>query len=106
MSKRKNSNGLKSHPDHWKVTEEIKFNGRSVSKGTELSIKGHPGRFLFIKHVKTPNSEWIDVVGGTKGYKMMRSFRVDSVKTVHYKNKTMDNIVKERKEQKKLENAE
>jgi hypothetical protein len=92
MSK-KNKVETKSHPDHWTVTDEIKVNGRSVSKGTELSIKGHPGRFLFIKHVKTPTTEWIDVVGGTKGYKMLRSFAVDSVKTVHWKNKTRENLV-------------
>ena len=93
-------------PADWKVSEEIKVNGRVVVKGTELSIQGESGRFIFTRHVKRPNTEWIDCIGGAKGYKMMRSFAVDRIKTVHYKNKTMENVVKERKEKKKLENAE
>jgi hypothetical protein len=36
---------------------------------------------------------------------VFRSFYVSRVKTVHWKNKTVENIVKERKEEKKLENA-
>jgi len=76
----------------WIVTESLKINGRLVEPRTELSIKGESGRFIFIKHVKTPTSEWIDVVGGKSGYKMFRSFGVDRVKTVHYRNKTRGNI--------------
>ena len=93
-------------PEDWTVSDEIKVNGRIVNEGTEFSIQGESGRFICLRHVKTSKTEWIDWVGGAKGYKMMRSFAVDRVKTVHYKNKTLDNIVKERKEQKKLENAE
>jgi len=85
------------------VTDEIQINGRMVSVGTELSIKGESGRFRFMKHVKTETSEWIDVVGGKKGYSTCRSFRVSQVKTVHWKNRTDKNIVKERKEGLKLE---
>lgn len=84
------------HPAHWVVSEEIKVNGRTVVKGTELSIKGEPGRFLFLKHVKTPTVEWLDVIGGTKGHKMLRSFYIESVKTVHWKNKTRENLSKEK----------
>ena len=98
MGIKKQGRKVKSHPDHWTVNTQIQINGRSVSAGTELSITGEPGRFRFIKHVVTPECEWIDVVGGKKGYSTIRSFRPSQVRTVHWKNKTMANIVKERKE--------
>jgi hypothetical protein len=88
------------------VTNEIQVNGRTVSVGTELSIKGESGRFRFMKHVKTQTSEWIDVVGGKKGYSTCRSFRVSQVKTVHWKNRTDKNIVKELKERKERMKSE
>jgi hypothetical protein len=100
MGKKRN---VVSHPESWTVTNEIQVNGRTVSVGTELSIKGESGRFRFMKHVKTQTSEWIDVVGGKKGYSTCRSFTVDQVKTVHWKNRTDKNIVKERKERMKSE---
>lgn len=105
MAKKQNKKNVKGHPDSWIVKNEIQVNGRTVITGTELSITGEAGRFRFVKHVKTPTAEWIDVVGGRKGYSVFRSFYVSRVKTVHYKNKTVENAVKERKEQKKLENA-
>lgn len=92
MAKRKKTVEIKDiHPD-WIVSDTIKHNGRIVEKNTELSIKGISGRFLFIKHVKTPNCEWIDVIGGKNQYKQFRSFRPDQIKTVHYKNKRRENI--------------
>lgn len=78
------------HPD-WKISETLKHNGRIIEKNTELSIRGESGRFLFIKHVKTPTAEWIDVVGGKAQYKQFRSFRPEQIKTVHWKNKTREN---------------
>jgi len=90
-----------AHPTSWIVSSEIQVNGRIVSVGTEVSIRGESGRFRFMKHVKTDTSEWIDVIGGKKGYSTYRSFTVDRVKTVHYKNRTDKNIVKELKERKK-----
>jgi hypothetical protein len=102
MGKKRN---VVSHPESWTVTNEIQVNGRTVSVGTELSIKGESGRFRFMKHVKTQTSEWIDVIGGKKGYSTCRSFRVSQVKTVHWKNRTDKNIVKERKERLKAESG-
>lgn len=79
------------HPD-WVISDSIKVNGRVVEQNTELSIQGESGRFLFIKHVKTPSCEWIDCIGGkSERYKQFRSFRPEQVKTVHYKNKTRKN---------------
>lgn len=92
MGKRKKSQVTPlGHNPTWVVTESVKINGRLVEPKTELSIRGESGRFLFVKHVKTPDSEWIDVIGGKSGYKMFRSFEVDKVKTVHYKNRTRGN---------------
>jgi hypothetical protein len=87
----------------WVETYEIQINGRNITAGTEVSIRGERGRFRFIKHVKTDKAEWVDVVGGPKGIRMWRSFRIDSVKTVHRVNKTEANVVKERKVAKKAE---
>lgn len=88
MNKKKH---VLSLPAGWVVSEEIQIHGRNVLKGTELSVKGEPGRFRFIKHVKTETKEWVDVVGGKKGYKTFRSFDISRIKTVHYKNKTREN---------------
>ena len=103
MGMKKQGKKVKPYPDNWTVKTEIQINGRIVTAGTELSITGEPGRFRFIKHVVTQDCEWIDVVGGKKGYSTIRSFRPARVRTVHWKNKTMANIVKERKEQKQNE---
>lgn len=74
------------HPD-WVISNEITINGRLVGVGTELSIKGEPGRFRFQQHIKTPKAEWIDVIGGRPKYERFRSFRVEAVKTVHRLNR-------------------
>jgi len=93
MGKKTNKKQVASHPAHWVVSEEFQINGRNISVGTELSITGESGRFLFIKHVKTPNAEWIDVRGGRKGFETWRSFYIDRVKTVHRISKTRKNLV-------------
>jgi hypothetical protein len=69
---------------HWVVSEEMVINNRRVSRGTELSIRGERGRFKFFKYVVNGDKEWIDVIDK---FKAVRSFRVDDVKRVHYKNK-------------------
>jgi hypothetical protein len=84
--------------DAWEMKTEIQINGRYVSPGTELKIANERGRFRFIKYVKTDKDiEWIDVWGGTKGSENWRSFRPDRVKTVHYKNRTVQNLAVEHK---------
>ena len=88
--------------DAWVIKTEIQINGRHVSPGTELKISNQRGRFQFIKHVVTDKGvEWIDVWGGTKGGESWRSFRPDRVKTVHYKNKTTQNLASEYKQKMK-----
>jgi len=82
-----------TNPLNWVITTEISINGRNVSPGTELSIKGERGRFRFMQHVVNANGvEWIDVVGGRKNYDLQRSFKIDRVKTVHRIARTRKNI--------------
>ena len=84
----------------WEVSHEMQINGRNVEPGTELKISGERGRFRFIKHVTTPTTEWIDVWGGTKYAPAWRSFRLDRVKRVHYKNTTDQALAAEYKAKK------
>jgi hypothetical protein len=65
--------------------DETMINNRRLVRGTELTIYGE-GRFKFLGVVRNVDTgaEWIDCV--SKDHKL-RSFRVDKVKRVHYKNK-------------------
>lgn len=87
--------------DKWEVQTEMQINGRNVSKGTELKIKGERGRFRFVKYVKTEKTEWVDVWGGPKGAECLRSFYLDKVVRVHSKNQTYQNLAVEYKEKQK-----
>lgn len=102
MAKKKEQVAAAPRPnDNWVYTNEIQVNGRTVTKGTELKIDGERGRFRFIHVINTGSAEWVDVYGGPKGCDAIRSFRLDRIKTVHYKNKTDYNLAKEFKEKKK-----
>lgn len=93
----------------WIYVVEIQINGRNVSAGTELKITGERGRYRFIRQVTTDKgAEWIDVWGGPKGSEQWRSFRLDKVGRVHYKNTTDKAMAAEYKAKKaaiKEENA-
>lgn len=86
--KRKPAHNTPDASAHWVISHEIMINNRHVVQGTELSISGERGRFRFFKHVVNGDKEWIDVVDK---FKAIRSFRVDQVKRVHYKNKIRPN---------------
>lgn len=98
--KKKQSEPLIPRPNaEWQYKTEIQVNGRNVTAGTELKIIGERGRFRFIRHVKnSKDAEWIDVWGGAKGAEQWRSFKLDKVKRVHYKNQTIRNLSEEYKE--------
>jgi len=72
-------------PELFQKTGEIKINGRTVQRGTEITVQGH-GRMIFIEHVTNTKTgaEWIDCVDKNK---RIRSFRPEAVKRVHYKEK-------------------
>jgi hypothetical protein len=62
----------------------LKVNGRHVTPGTELSIRGVRGRFRFVEKVTTEaGAEWVTVYGGTKNEGAFRSFDPDRISTVH-----------------------
>ena len=87
--------------DGWTYTTEIQINGRHVSHGTELKIAGERGRFRFLRLVNTGKHEWVDVWGGPKGAENWRSFSLEKVKRVHYKNQTVANLAEEHKAKKR-----
>lgn len=93
--------------DGWTYEIDIQINGRNVSKGTELKITNERGRFRFIQQVTTElGKSWIDVWGGPKGAEGIRSFYLDRVKRVHYKNQTVANLAIEYKAKMKVKKAE
>lgn len=98
--KRKASEPLIPRPNaEWEYTTEIQVHGRNINPGTELKIIGERGRFRFIRFVRnTAGAEWVDVWGGPKGAENWRSFKLDRIKRVHYKNQTIKNLAIEYKE--------
>lgn len=93
--------------DGWVYETNIQVNGRNVSKGTELKITGERGRFRFIQQITTvAGKTWIDVWGGPKGSEGIRSFYIDKIKRVHYKNQTVSNLAVEYKQKMKDKKAE
>lgn len=92
--------------DGWVYTTELQINGRHVAPGTELKIAGERGRFRFVKHVSTGTTEWVDVWGGPKGSECLRSFRLERIKRVHYKNQTIGNLATEHKAKMAAKKAE
>jgi hypothetical protein len=90
----------------WEYVTELRINGRNVVAGTELKIKGHRGRFRFVKLVRNGEVEWIDVWGGPKKFESMRSFRLEQVQRIHYKNQTVGNLAEEYKAKKAILKAE
>ena len=107
---RKRKSNLPEGPkpnDSWVYQSEIQINGRNVVKGTELKISGERGRFRFLQHVTNHNGvEWVDVWGGPKGAENCRSFYMERVKRVHYKNQTVANLAIEHKEKLAAKRAE
>lgn len=100
--KKKSSKDIAVRPNEsWVYTTEIQINGRHVVKGTELKIAGERGRFKFMRVVSTGKTEWVDCWGGSKGSEQWRSFSIEKVKRVHYKNQTVGNLAQEYKAKKK-----
>jgi hypothetical protein len=76
----------------WTRSETYTANGRSLERGTEVSIRGERGRFRFLLHTVTEKGvEWVDVMGGPKGAEKYRSFRPDRIRTVHRIQRTRAN---------------
>ncbi|MDQ1247658.1 MAG: hypothetical protein QG661_3224 [Actinomycetota bacterium] len=92
MARRKPRLSDRPHPYGWVETRETRVNGRIVVAGTEVKLKGRPGRFRFVKHVLTPAGvTWLDFIGGKTGHTQWVSVREDAVQTVHRINRTRAN---------------
>jgi len=64
--------------------DNLKANGRRIEPGTELSITGEPGRFIFRWLTGNDLTCW----GGRTGHEKYRSFPIERVRRVHSKAKT------------------
>lgn len=90
MIKRQAYTGGAQVPEGWQVSDTFQHGARVLTPGTMLTIKGERGaRFRFVRFVSAPPAprrrtrrEWIDVVGGTPGVIMDRSFRPDRIARV------------------------
>jgi len=94
-------------PPDWIETTQTTVNGRLLTPGTEVSIRGERGRFRFIKRVERPERGlvWLEFWGGPKGAAQWRSFAPDRVRTVHRINKTDAALVEERQAAKRKKTA-
>ncbi|UIW13318.1 hypothetical protein SEA_CREWMATE_67 [Arthrobacter phage Crewmate] len=76
-------------PADWHEHDHAEANGRHITPGTEVSIRGERGRFRFLKRVtRDDGREWLDFWGGPKGCEAWRSFAADQVRRVHRINTT------------------
>lgn len=64
-----------------------KINGRIIEPGTELSVKGESGRFIFRWMTGDDLTCW----GGRSGHEKYRSFPESKIKLVHSKKKARGN---------------
>ena len=97
MARRRNK--AKPLPPDWVESLEAVVNGRTLTPGTEVSIRGERGRFRFLKRVERPERglEWLDFWGGPKGAENWRSFPLERVRTVHRLKTTDKALVAARK---------
>ncbi|WAB10836.1 hypothetical protein SEA_TUCK_62 [Arthrobacter phage Tuck] len=97
----------KNLPADWHEHDSAEANGRHITPGTEVSIKGERGRFRFLKRVtRDSGAEWLDFWGGPKGCEAWRSFSADQTRRVHRINTTEKALAAEYKAKKEaLRNA-
>ncbi|WGH21135.1 hypothetical protein SEA_CASSIA_62 [Arthrobacter phage Cassia] len=104
MARKKSNVNL---PADWHEHDHAEANGRHITPGTEVSIKGERGRFRFIKRVvRDSGVEWLDFWGGPKGSPAWRSFGADQIRRVHRINTTEAALAAQHKAKKEaLRNA-
>lgn len=91
----------KNLPADWHEHDHAEANGRRITPGTEVSIRGERGRFRFLKRVtRDSGAEWLDFWGGPKGCEAWRSFSADQVRRVHRINTTDKALAAQYKEKK------
>lgn len=84
MTPRRKAKRQSRIPAGWTIETETRVNGRILTPGTEVSIKGERGRFRFVKRVRTDKgADWLDFIGGPVNAPSWRSFGEERVKRVH-----------------------
>jgi hypothetical protein len=79
-------------PEGWTIHYDATVNGRQLTPGTEVSIRGERGRFRFLRRVTMASGrECLDFWGGPTGCCQWRSFYPERVRTVHRIPKTDKN---------------
>lgn len=68
--------------------EPLRVHGRLVEPGTELSVHGETGRFVFRWLTGQDLTCW----GGKNGREKYRTFAIEKIKRVHVKKVLRDNI--------------
>lgn len=98
MARKKSNLNL---PADWHEHDNAEANGRHITPGTEVSIRGERGRFRFLKRVtRDDGREWLDFWGGPKGAEAWRSFGADRVRRVHRINTTEKALAAQYKQKK------
>lgn len=69
-------------------SDPVRIHGRLVEPGTELSVFGETGRFVF----RWMSGDDLTCWGGKNGREKYRTFSPDKIKRVHVKKVLRDNI--------------
>jgi len=77
-------------PQGWVVSDSYQISPQvTLTKGDECRIKGEQGKYKFMRHVVNtnldPQSEWIDLWGGSHGHGQWRSIQVERLKHIPQK---------------------
>ncbi|QBP31659.1 hypothetical protein SEA_NIKLAS_77 [Mycobacterium Phage Niklas] len=71
---------------------EVVVHGRTLTPGTEVSIRGERGRFRFRSASLTSSGRiTCDFIGGPAGHEQWRSFYPERIRTVHRITRTRAN---------------
>ena len=73
------------------TAESLRVNGRIIEAGTEISVSGEPGRFVF----RWMTGPCLTCWGGRIGHEKYRSFPLSKIRRVHSKPKTRKACEKE-----------
>jgi hypothetical protein len=89
MTRRRTGYDGPTVPDNWHVSTSFQVGRKQATPGRAVTIRGERGTFRFVRHVVTEPAdrrrkrrEWIDVIGGTAGVTMFRSFTPDRIRKV------------------------
>jgi len=69
-------------PAHWDVAEVARVNGKVLTPGRVIRIRGDRGAYAFLRHVRNTSTgaEWLDVRDTATG--ALRAFHADRVRLV------------------------